>query len=172
MEIILGIPREAKSKIVSCQEAAARVVDWTAQSRQVVFTNGCFDLIHQGHVRYLAQARGLGDALVVGLNSDDSIRRIKGDKRPIMPEPERAEVIASLECVDLVTIFSEDDPKALIAAIKPKILVKGADWPKEKVVGREIVEALGGEVRNIPLVEGCSTTSIIETIVNRFSPAK
>ncbi len=105
MEVVLGIPREASGKITDLAEAALCIADWTAQKRKVVFTNGCFDILHQGHVRYLAQARALGDALVVGLNSDVSIRRIKGDKRPIMTQDERAEVLASLECVDVVVFL-------------------------------------------------------------------
>jgi rfaE bifunctional protein nucleotidyltransferase chain/domain len=144
------------------------VARWRQVGRKVVFTNGCFDLLHQGHARYLAAARKLGDALVIGVNSDASVRRIKGEKRPILPEDERAELLASLECVDLVVLFEEDDPGELIKVLKPSILVKGADWPKEKVIGRETVEALGGEVLNIPLVEGRSTTSVIQTIKERF----
>ena len=168
MEIVVGLPRDPRSKIVDLPEAAARVARWTEVGRKVVFTNGCFDLLHQGHARYLAAARRLGDALVVGINSDDSVRRIKGEKRPLLPEDERAELIASLECVDLVIIFAEDDPGALIAALKPKVLVKGADWPKEKVIGRETVEAGGGEVKNLPLVAGRSTTKVIEEILKKY----
>ena len=168
MEIVVGLPRDPRSKIASREEAVARVARWAEVGRRVVFTNGCFDLLHQGHARYLAAARRLGDALVVGINSDASVRRLKGEKRPLLPEDERAELIASLECVDLVVIFGEDDPAALIAAIKPKVLVKGADWPKAKVIGREIVESLGGEVKNIPLVEGRSTTKVIEEILEKY----
>jgi rfaE bifunctional protein nucleotidyltransferase chain/domain len=168
MEVVVGLPRDPRSKITDRAEAAARVARWTQVGRKVVFTNGCFDLLHQGHARYLAAARKLGDALVVGLNSDSSVRRIKGEKRPILPQDERAELIASLECVDLVIIFDEDDPGALIAAVKPFYLVKGADWPKEKVIGRETVLALGGDVVNMPLVEGRSTTSVIQIIKERF----
>jgi rfaE bifunctional protein nucleotidyltransferase chain/domain len=170
MEIILGIPRQAKNKIVSRLEAAQRVADWTLQSRKVVFTNGCFDLLHLGHVRYLAQARSLGDALVVGLNSDASVRRLKGPGRPVLSEPERSEIIASLECVDLVTVFAEDDPGRLISELKPGYLVKGADWPKDKVIGRETVEKLGGEVLSLPLVEGVSSTNIIDRILKKHKP--
>ncbi|NTV53467.1 MAG: D-glycero-beta-D-manno-heptose 1-phosphate adenylyltransferase [Candidatus Firestonebacteria bacterium] len=154
--------------MVDWQEAAVRVARWTEVGRKVVFTNGCFDLLHQGHARYLAAARRLGDALVVGLNSDASVRRLKGEKRPLLPEDERAELIASLECVDLVVIFGEDDPGALIATLKPFYLVKGADWPKEKVIGRETVLALGGDVVSMPLVEGRSTTQVIEEILKKY----
>jgi D-beta-D-heptose 7-phosphate kinase/D-beta-D-heptose 1-phosphate adenosyltransferase len=104
----------------------------------------------------------------VGINSDASVRRLKGEKRPLLPEDERAELIASLECVDLVIVFSEDDPGALISVLKPLVLVKGADWPKDKVIGRETVESLGGEVKNIPLVEGRSTTAVIEEILKKY----
>lgn len=168
MEIVVGLPRDPRSKIVGQAEAANIVAEWTRTERRVVFTNGCFDLLHQGHARYLAAARKLGDALVVGVNSDASVRRIKGERRPLLPEDERAELIASLECVDLVVIFPEDDPGRLIAAIKPKFLVKGADWPKDKVIGRETVEALGGQVISLPLVAGRSTSKIIETILERY----
>jgi rfaE bifunctional protein nucleotidyltransferase chain/domain len=172
MEVVLSIPREASDKIIGRADAAQRIAAWIAQERKVVFTNGCFDILHQGHVRYLAKARSLGDALIVGLNSDASIRRIKGEKRPVVSQEERAEVLASLECVDVVVFFEEDDPGALIAELKPMYLVKGADWPKEKVIGRETVEAMGGEVLNIPLVEGRSTTNIIDTVLERFSEHK
>jgi rfaE bifunctional protein nucleotidyltransferase chain/domain len=168
MEIVVGLPRDPRSKIVDRAEAAARTARWTEVGRRVVFTNGCFDLLHQGHARYLAAARRLGDALVVGINDDASVRRLKGEKRPLLPEDERAELIASLECVDLVVLFPEDDPGALIAALKPRVLVKGADWPKEKVIGRETVEGLGGEVKSIPLVEGRSTTQVIEEILKKY----
>jgi D-beta-D-heptose 7-phosphate kinase/D-beta-D-heptose 1-phosphate adenosyltransferase len=168
MEIVVGLPRDPGSKTVDRREAAVRVARWREVGRRVVFTNGCFDLMHQGHARYLAAARKLGDALVVGLNSDASVRRIKGEKRPILPQDERAELLASLECVDLVVVFEEDDPGALIQALKPGRLVKGADWPKEKIIGRETVEASGGDVVNIPLVEGRSTSSVIEEILKRF----
>ena len=168
MEIVLGVPRDPAGKIMDRSRAQQQVKDWKAKGLKPVFTNGCFDLLHQGHVRYLAAARALGDVLIVGVNSDASVQRLKGERRPLLPEDERAELIASLECVDLVVIFPEDDPGDLIATLKPKVLVKGADWPKEKVIGREIVEAAGGQVINIPLVEGRSTSQIIETILQRY----
>jgi len=124
--------------------------------------------MHQGHVRYLYAARKLGDAMIVGLNSDESIRRLKGEKRPILPQAERAELLASLECVDLVVLFTEDDPGKLIAALKPRILVKGADWSKDKIIGRDVVVKHGGKVVTIPLVAGRSTSTIIETIRERY----
>lgn len=168
MEVILSIPRDPKSKIMSHEEAAQTVKRWKEQDRVPVFTNGCFDILHQGHASYLYEARQLGDALVVGINSDASIVRIKGPKRPILNQQERAELVAALECVDLVVIFDEDDPGGLIARVEPLILVKGADWLKEKVIGKETVEALGGEVKTIPLVEGRSTSAIIDLIKQRY----
>lgn len=134
------------------------------EGKRLVFTNGCFDLLHPGHVRYLNQARGLGDALIVALNSDQSVHAIKGEGRPILTERERAEVIAALEAVDYVTIFDEETPRELIASLLPDILVKGGDWTPEQIVGREEVEAAGGKVLSLPYVEGLSTTDIIKRI--------
>jgi D-beta-D-heptose 7-phosphate kinase/D-beta-D-heptose 1-phosphate adenosyltransferase len=136
--------------------------------KRLVFTNGCFDLLHIGHVRYLKQARALGDALLIGLNSDRSIREIKGAGRPIVPELERAEVLAALAFVDYVCIFDEPTPERLIHAIVPDVLVKGADWDIVEILGRDTVEQAGGMVCNIPLVEGASTTSIVEKVLSRF----
>lgn len=137
--------------------------------KKVVFTNGCFDLLHPGHVRYLQQARALGDALIVALNSDRSVRELKGDKRPILNESERAEVMAALACVDYVTVFDEPTPREIISALLPDILVKGGDWSIDNIVGREEVEAAGGQVMSLPFVDGCSTTDVIERIVQRYS---
>jgi D-beta-D-heptose 7-phosphate kinase/D-beta-D-heptose 1-phosphate adenosyltransferase len=137
--------------------------------RSVVFTNGCFDLIHPGHVNYLQQARRLGDALIVALNSDRSVRELKGAKRPILNQDERAEVIAALGCVDYVTIFDEPTPREIIVALLPDVLVKGGDWGVDQIVGREEVEAAGGKVLSLPFIEGCSTSDVIERIVNRYS---
>ncbi|HLG18049.1 MAG TPA: D-glycero-beta-D-manno-heptose 1-phosphate adenylyltransferase [Blastocatellia bacterium] len=134
------------------------------EGKRVVFTNGCFDLLHAGHVRYLCQARALGDALVVALNSDRSVRSLKGAGRPILNERERAEVIAALEAVDYVVIFEEETPRELIAVLLPDVLVKGGDWPVEQIVGRDEVEAAGGSVVSLPFVAGSSTTEIIERI--------
>jgi rfaE bifunctional protein nucleotidyltransferase chain/domain len=137
--------------------------------RRVVFTNGCFDLIHPGHIRYLQEARRLGDALIVALNSDRSVRELKGETRPILDQNERAEVMAALGCVDLVTIFDESTPLEVIAAIAPDVLVKGGDWDLGHIVGRGEVEAAGGKVLSLAFVEGCSTTDVIERILRRHS---
>lgn len=133
--------------------------------KRIVFTNGCFDLMHIGHTRYLQAAKTLGDVLVVGVNSDTSVRRLeKAPDRPIVPEAQRAEVLAALACVDYVGIFDEPDPLELITAIQPDILVKGGDWPLDRIVGRNVVEACGGIVRTIPLVPGLSTTELLQRI--------
>lgn len=143
--------------------------EWLRESeKKVIFTNGCFDLLHPGHVRYLQQARALGDALIVALNSDRSVRELKGDKRPILTEDERAEVMAALACVDYVTIFDEPTPREVIAALLPDVLVKGGDWGVDQIVGREEVEAAGGQVMSLPFVDGCSTTDVIERIAQRY----
>ncbi len=138
------------------------------QNKKVVFTNGVFDLIHAGHVDYLTKAKVLGDILIVGMNSDESVKRIKGDKRPILLEDERAFVISSLKPVDYVVLFDEDTPQKLIDDIVPDILVKGADWSIDKIVGRETVEKNGGEVKTIEFVNLQSTSKIIELIKNRY----
>ena len=132
--------------------------------KKIVFTNGCFDLLHPGHVDYLERAKALGDILVVGLNSDSSVRRLKGDERPINTEIDRARVLAGLWCVDFVIIFNEDTPYNLIKAIEPDVLVKGGDWPIEKIVGRDIVQAKGGIVKSLNFLPGYSTTSLIDKI--------
>jgi len=132
--------------------------------KRVVFTNGCFDLLHPGHIRSLETARALGDALIVGLNSDDSVKSLKGPDRPVIPEQERAEILASLECVDAVVIFEELTPQEVIAALLPDVLVKGGDWPGSQIVGREEVEAAGGRVVLVDVVEGYSTSDILEKI--------
>jgi len=135
---------------------------------KIVFTNGCFELLHIGHVQYLQAARAEGDVLVVGMNSDHSVRQIKGPRRPVVPENERAEVLASLACVDFVTLFDEPDPLVTIRLLMPDVLVKGADWAEDAIVGRDIVEAHGGRVVRIPLTQGASTTSIIEKILASY----
>jgi rfaE bifunctional protein nucleotidyltransferase chain/domain len=132
--------------------------------RRVVFTNGCFDLLHPGHIKLLEAARSKGDALIVGLNSDDSVRTLKGAGRPVIPQQERAEILASLECVDAVIVFDQLTPQKTVAALLPDILVKGGDWPGNQIVGREEVEATGGEVVLIDVVEGYSTTEILRKI--------
>jgi len=137
--------------------------------KKIVFTNGCFDLLHIGHVRYLEAARAEGDVLVVAVNSDRSVRQIKRPGRPIVPENERAEVLASLACVDFVTLFDEPDPLVTIRSLRPDVLVKGADWEEDAIVGRDVVEAMGGRVVRIPLTEGASTSRIIEKILANCS---
>ncbi len=134
------------------------------QDKTVVFTNGCFDLLHPGHVRYLSAARALGDALIVGVNSDRTVRLLKGEGRPILNQSERAEVLAALQAVDYVTVFDEETPRELIAALIPDVLVKGGDWPIERIVGREGVESAGGRVLSLPYIDGSSTSDIIERI--------
>jgi D-glycero-beta-D-manno-heptose 1-phosphate adenylyltransferase len=144
---------------------AARV-NWKKEGKRVVFTNGCYDLLHPGHVRLLEQARSLGDVLILALNSDDSVRRLKGPSRPLLSEQERAEVAAGLAAVDAITLFDEDTPRELIAAVLPDVLVKGADWA-HWIAGREEVEAAGGQVMALALEPGYSTTGIVEEILTR-----
>jgi len=151
----------------SIERALALVARLRAAGRTIVFTNGVFDLLHPGHLRYLTQARALGDALIVGVNSDRSVRANKGPGRPITPEQERAEVLAALACVDAVVIFDGDTPHELIAALQPDVLVKGADWAAGEIVGRDIVEARGGKVVRVPIEVGYATTGIIERIRRR-----
>jgi rfaE bifunctional protein nucleotidyltransferase chain/domain len=155
----------ARAKVASdlvslCDALAGR----RATGARVVFTNGCFDLLHPGHVRYLEAARGLGDVLVVGLNDDDSVRRLKGPGRPILGLPERAEVLAALAAVDHVVAFAEDTPLRLIEILAPDVLVKGADWGPEEIVGSDVVRRRGGRVERIELVPGMSTTELIRRI--------
>ena len=145
-------------------DAAALVARLRAAGKTVVFTNGVFDLLHPGHLRYLQQARALGDALVVGLNSDRSVRANKGEGRPVTPEEERAEILEALSCVDAVVVFDEDTPHDIILALQPDVLVKGADWAADAIVGRDIVEARGGKVVRVPVEQGYSTTAIIAKI--------
>lgn len=140
-----------------------------AEGKKVVFTNGVFDLIHSGHVDYLCKAKNLGDVLIVGLNSDDSVRRIKGDKRPILKQTERAFIVSNLKPVDYVVFFDEDTPEKLISEIIPDVLVKGADWAVDKIVGKDIVEKNGGKVMNIEFVNEQSTSKIIDLVVERYS---
>jgi D-beta-D-heptose 7-phosphate kinase/D-beta-D-heptose 1-phosphate adenosyltransferase len=137
---------------------------WARQGERVVFTNGCFDLLHAGHVQLLESARREGDRLIVGINSDRSVREIKGPERPVLPQAERAETLAALACVDGVVIFDEPTPAEVIRALEPDVLAKGADWGADAIVGRETVEAYGGRVVRIPLVAGLSTTALIERI--------
>ncbi len=145
--------REELSKIIKCLKQ---------KGKRIVFTNGCFDLLHLGHVRYLEEAKSLGDILIVGVNSDRSVNR------PILPAEERAEILSGLGCVDYVTIFDELDPLELISSLLPHVLVKGGDWTRETTVGREVVERAGGKVVILPLIEGASTSNLIETILKRY----
>jgi len=156
------------TKIKTIQELQPLLNILRAAGKKIVFTNGCFDIIHTGHTRYLAIARSFGDILVVAVNSDPSVRAIKGDKRPINSQQERAETLAALESVDFVTVFDEPDPYRVISSLKPDVLVKGGDWPIEKIIGRDVVEARGGKVVNVPYVEGASTTGISEKILKTY----
>jgi rfaE bifunctional protein nucleotidyltransferase chain/domain len=157
------------NKIKTVQELRPLLDILRASGRKIVFTNGCFDLIHTGHTRYLAKAKSLGDLLIVAVNSDSSVRGIKGEKRPINSEADRMETLAALESVDYVVPFNEPDPHRIIGELQPDVLVKGGDWPIEKIIGRDIVEARGGKVVSTGYIEGASTTGIIEKIVQKYS---
>ena len=152
------------SSILTLEEAILRFGREKRNGRRIVFTNGCFDLLHPGHVRSLEQARALGDVLIVGLNSDAGVRQLKGEARPVIPERERAEILAALECVDAVVIFEDPTPREVISRLLPDVLVKGGDWPGDQIVGREEVEAAGGRVVSIPVVPGYSTSEILQKI--------
>jgi rfaE bifunctional protein nucleotidyltransferase chain/domain len=156
-------------KIIERETLKEKVQALKRAGKSIVFTNGCFDFLHVGHVRYLKAAKAQGDVLVVGLNSDGSVRQIKGPRRPVVPEDERAEILASLACVDFVTLFDEPDPAMLIRFLMPDVLVKGADWATEAIVGRDIVESAGGRVVRIPLTEGVSTSGMIEKIIAGYA---
>jgi D-beta-D-heptose 7-phosphate kinase/D-beta-D-heptose 1-phosphate adenosyltransferase len=151
-------------KIKTVDQIAAIAAQAKKNGRSVVFTNGCFDLLHRGHVHILRQAKAAGDILIVGMNSDRSVKSIKGSPRPILPETDRVELISAMEMVDYVVLFDEPDPYQLIAAIKPNVLAKGGDWSADKIVGSDIVERNGGRVAVIPYLKGFSTTEIIERI--------
>lgn len=152
------------SKILSREEIERKADGWREQGLRIVFTNGCFDILHYGHIHYLAQARDLGDRLVVGLNSGDSVRRLKGPGRPINDEPTRQLLLAALAMVDAVVVFDEDTPYELIRQVGPDVLVKGGDWAPEQIAGSDLVLARGGEVRSLPYIEGYSTTRIEQKI--------
>lgn len=158
---------DALDKIVTLEDLVARLVGVRKSGQKIVFTNGCFDIVHVGHVRYLAEARSQGDMLIVGLNSDGSTRTIKGEKRPIVRQDHRAEVLASLACVDYVVLFEEPDPLRLIQTLKPDVLVKGEDWAADAIIGAEDVKSRGGKIVRISFVEETSTTAIIQTILQR-----
>jgi len=152
------------SKIHSREILKEKIDRLREEGKKIVFTNGCFDILHVGHTRYLREAKKLGDILILALNSDSSVRGLKGDRRPMIPEEERADVVASLEAVDYVTLFDEPTPLTLIEYLKPDILVKGGDWKEEDVVGRDAIKQWGGSVVIIPEIKGASTTNIIEKI--------
>ena len=156
--------------LVDIEEAAGRAAEWRARGRRVVFANGCFDLLHVGHVRYLSAARGLGDALVVGLNSDASVRRLKGPGRPVMPADERAELIGALAAVDLVVVFDDDSADALIARLRPDVHAKGTDYTEESVPERATVLTAGGRVAIAGDPKSHATRDLIAAIVARFGP--
>jgi len=157
-----------RDKIKTKKRLQILLRDMHARGGRSVFTNGCFDLLHIGHVRYLEKARTFGDALIVGLNSDKSVRFIKDPRRPITPQRERAEILAALGCVDYVVLFDEPDPKSLITALLPDVLVKGGDWPKDQIIGNDIVQARGGKVITLPVVPHISTTNIINSIIKKY----
>ncbi len=160
---------DSDAKIKNPDALAAIIAAEKGRGKRIVFTNGCFDLLHAGHVKYLQKARGLGDLLVLGLNSDASVRRLKGEKRPLIAEEERAHLLAALNCIDYVVLFDEDTPLALITQLKPDILVKGGDYTPDAVVGKEVVEAYGGRVELVAFVDGKSSTNIIERVLERYS---
>lgn len=155
-------------KVVTRVSASSAVMAAHRAGRSVAFTNGCFDILHAGHVRYLASARATADMLLVGLNSDKSVREIKGTRRPINPAALRAEVLAGLACVDCVILFDEPDPMALIQTLKPDVLVKGADWPEDQIVGADFVKQHGGRVERIDMVSDISTSALIQIIRERY----
>jgi D-beta-D-heptose 7-phosphate kinase/D-beta-D-heptose 1-phosphate adenosyltransferase len=157
------------SKVISLEQLQPTREQLRMAGQTVVFTNGCFDLLHPGHVRYLQEARRLGDVLIVALNSDRAVRELKGASRPILQENERAEVMAALECVDYVVIFDDVSPQATIAALLPDILVKGGDWGVENIIGAAEVTAAGGQVKSLSFIPGVSTSEIIERIQRRHA---
>jgi rfaE bifunctional protein nucleotidyltransferase chain/domain len=154
----------ASRKVKSLAAVVRAVRRAQAAGRRVVFTNGCFDLLHRGHIRYLEEARSLGDLLVAAVNSDASVRQLKGKGRPVVPEAERAEVLAGLAAVDLVLVFDELEPGRVVRALRPDVLVKGGDWPVDRIVGADYVRSVGGRVRSLPYVEGASTSGLIRRI--------
>ncbi len=160
-----NVPRAA-TKVKSLRAAIRAVRQAQAAGQRVVFTNGCFDLLHRGHTRYLEQARALGEFLMVAVNSDASVRQLKGVSRPVVPDRERAEVLAALASVDLVLIFDDLDPGRVIRSVRPDVLVKGGDWPVDRIVGSDFVRNMGGKVRSLPYVKGASTSELIRRVVS------
>lgn len=165
-------PRSPAAKIVDRKRLAVEIERARRRGLRVVFTNGCFDLLHPGHVRYLRAARRLGDLLVVGVNSDRSVKRLKGANRPLLNTRDRCEMIAALEAVDFVTSFSEDTPHRLIERLRPDVLVKGGDWQPQSIVGADVVRAAGGSVRALKFAPGYSTSSLIARVVQRFGRSR
>lgn len=164
--------QQLKSKIQNWQQIHQTVQNWKAQQERIVFTNGCFDLLHYGHLHYLAEAGDLGDRLIIGLNSAASVKRLKGPHRPIKDELTRQYQLAALAFVDAVVVFEQDTPFELIQIIVPDVLVKGGDWQPEQIVGADIVQAAGGQVLNLPYIEGYSTTAIEQKIKSTVSGSK
>jgi D-beta-D-heptose 7-phosphate kinase/D-beta-D-heptose 1-phosphate adenosyltransferase len=160
----MKLEADPTTRILSWDEVDVFVRNARSVGRRIVFTNGVFDLLHPGHVRYLQHARSLGDLLIVGLNADSSVRSNKGPERPITPERERAELLAGLECVDAVVVFAEDTPAEIVGLVQPDILVKGADWPADQIVGRDTVEARGGRVELVAVEQGYSTSAIVDRV--------
>jgi rfaE bifunctional protein nucleotidyltransferase chain/domain len=156
------------NKILTWEELKKEVEYRRSEGKKIAFTNGCFDILHAGHVQYLREARKTGDLLILGLNSDISVRKIKGEKRPLVPQGERAEVVASLADVDFVTVFDEITPLRLIEYLQPDCLVKGGDWKEDAVVGGDLVRTWGGKVVIVPLTEGISTTNIVDKILRIY----
>lgn len=156
------------NKILDREQLKDKLDMLRKEGKKIAFTNGCFDILHVGHVRYLKEAKKTADILVLALNSDASVRVIKGEKRPLVSEEERSEVLAALECIDFVTIFSEPTPLTLICYLKPDLLIKGGDWPEDKVVGRDEIKQWGGHVTIIPEVAGKSTTNIVDKIISVY----
>ena len=154
----------SQSKILSRDAAVRRVNSWRVRGEKVVFTNGCFDLVHLGHISYLEEARSLGDRLVIGLNTDRSVQELKGPQRPVLNENDRARLLAALECTDIIVLFDEETPYELIKAVMPDILIKGGDYDPDTIVGADVVRENGGDVRVLPFVSGYSTTSLIKRI--------
>lgn len=159
---------QISSKIIKLEDFLKKLESLRQAGKRIVFTNGCFDILHIGHVRYLQSAKAEGDILVIGLNSDQSVHIIKGEKRPVIGEQQRAEVLASVGFVDYIILFDEPDPHTLIASIAPDVLVKGADWAEEQIVGADVVKIGGGRVVRVPVVPDVSTSQIIEDIIRKY----
>lgn len=156
-------------RVTTLDELLKNRLDLKTTGQKVVFTNGCFDLLHVGHLAYLREAKSLGDCLVVAVNSDRAVQELKGPRRPILPEMERAEILSALEMVDFVIVFDDVSPRDVIATLLPDVLVKGGDWPIDQIIGREEVEAAGGRVMSLPFIDGVSTTDLVERILERYA---